>query len=415
MKKVYRGPMAWLKRLNYRRVEGRRMRREALEAQLENDATILESLSRLLELGLAEGPGVVTRRLGMLDERFGHLERQLTGLEEQLAGQAQQTSGLEEQLASQAQQTSGLEAQLAGQARQLSGLEEQLADQAQQVSGLLAQSADSFPAVATARPALLEPELEVLARLAPWLAPRVAIDVGAHHGKFTRVLLEAGFTVHAMEPNPEARAELDRRLGACAGLTIHAAAGGAEDGTADLRLVADANGFFPDPTLFASLAGLPLPDGLSPAGTVQVPLRRLDTLVREAGLASPSVVKIDAEGTDLDVLRGLGELRPALMQAEFWDEALPLSGPGARNQLPDLVTHARAHGAPFHLVIFRRWGDERPAFFTGWTESPERSWGDVFFFADRSLYERAREVVAGLLPEARFMPLPVKAPVALGR
>jgi len=383
MRKEYRGPLAWLRRWNHRRLEARRMRREALAAQLENDATILEALSRLLELAEAEALVEAARRLGAIDDRLGALDDRVG----EVAQRLEAVSG----------RRGAADLLLGEVVQRLDRLEGRLVD-------LLARRADPFPQVATARPALLEPELEVLAQLAPWLAPRVAIDVGAHHGKFTRLLLEAGFTVHAMEPNPEARAELERRLGDREGLTVHPAAAGAEDGTAELRLVADANGYFPDPSQFSSLAGLPLPDGLSHAGSVRVPVRRLDSLVREAGLPPPSVVKIDAEGIDLDVLRGLGELRPALVQAEFWDDALPLSGPGARNRLSDLVAHGRAHGAPWHLVIFRRWGDERPAYYTGWTESPERSWGNVYLFADRALFERAREVVAGLVPEARFMP-----------
>lgn len=371
MTKTYRGPLAWLRRWNHRRLESRRWRREALEALVADDVATLEALSRLLEQGRAEA--------AFRAEGHGEVVRRLDALASDIGGRLR-----------------AVEALAAAQAARLEGMEARR-------GGAEAVQADGFPLLTTGREGLLEPELEVLARLAPALAPRIAIDVGAHHGRFTRALLDLGFEVHALEPNPEARAELVRRLGDRPGFTAHAGAAGAEDGWAELGLVTDRSGHYADASQFASLAGLPLPVGLEKAGTVRVPVHRLDSLVGRIGMAAPSVVKVDAEGTDLDVLRGLGDLRPAVLLAEFWDVDLPFSAPGARNRLPDLVAHARSHGAPWHLVVFRRWGDARPAFYGGWAASPERSWGNVLFFADRSLYEQAREVLAGLLPEARFV------------
>ena len=138
-----------------------------------------------------------------------------------------------------------------------------------------------FPLIATAREGLLDPELEVLVHIAPHLSSRVAIDVGAHHGKFSAALLDLGFEVHALEPNPPALAELQHRLGGKPGMWIHPVAAGAEDGEATMGLVADSSGVYSDATQFASLSGLPLPEGLVSAGSVRVPLRRLDSLLAE--------------------------------------------------------------------------------------------------------------------------------------
>lgn len=342
------GPLAALRRWNRRRLEKRRWQRELLEALAEDDAAVLSALAQLLE-------------------------------EVRSSGTAQ------EALAKQVEAIADRQAALAA------GLEQR------------ASGGDGFPVIPTSREELLEPELSVLALLAPSLSPRLALDVGAHRGRFTRALLDLGFEVHALEPNPEVRAELLQRLEGRAGLTVHACAAGAEAGEGSLELVADPGGQFSDASLFSSLAGLPLAEGLVRAGSVAVPVRRLDALVRELGLPAPSLVKVDAEGTDLDVLRGLGDLWPPLLLAEFWDEALPFSAPGARNRLPDLVAHARGRGARFHLAIFRRWGDDRPAFFAGWATPPERSWGNVLFFTERALFEQARQHLAALIPEARFV------------
>jgi len=389
MSKNYTGPLAGLRRWNSRRLEKRRWQRALLEALAEDDAAIMAALSRLLE---REGPGNAAR-----PARQAEMERRLETLEEVAAD-------LGAHLAARFSELGGrIETSMADLSARLEG---RLAEPVRQLAVLNAKLADGFPLIATAREGLLEPELEVLSHLASGLAPKVALDVGAHHGRFTRVLLDLGFEVHALEPNPAARTELRRRLDGRPGLTVHAAAAGAEDGEASLRLVADPSGRYSDATQFASLAGLPLPAGLVEAGSVRVPVRRLDMLVKACGIAAPSVVKIDAEGYDLEVLRGLGDLRPAVLVVEFWDEALPFSAPGARNRLPDLVTHARAHGAPWHLVVFRRWGDDRPAFYAGWMNSPEQSWGNALFFTDRALFERARDHLSTILPEARFVAAP---------
>jgi hypothetical protein len=117
----------------------------------------------------------------------------------------------------------------------------------------------------------------------------------------------------------------------------------------------------------------------------------------------PSIIKVDAEGYDLEVLRGLGCLWPELLIVEFWDDELPFSSQGAKNRLVDLVAYARAQGVCHHVVVFRRWGDDRPAFFANYATSPERSWGNALFFKDAVLFESARQHLTTLLPEARFV------------
>jgi len=398
MKDRYRGPLGWLRRWNSARRAKRRWPREALAALVEDDGVIMEAMGKLVDQG------------AMLAEVASHLER----IQEAAEQHANRFSALDAEAKALGQALSRMAAAgasveaLGGRVDRLVAIVGQQTASLSELAGRLPPppslpGPDPFPTIVTARDALLEPELELIARLTPHLSPRVAVDVGAHHGRFTRALLDLGFEVHALEPNPTSRAELARRLEGRPGLTIYDAAAGSADAEAELALVADRSGRYSDETQFASLSGLPLPDGLVRAGTVRVPVRRLDALLRERGVRAPSLVKVDAEGMDLEVLRGLGELRPAMILAEFWDDALPFSAPGARNRLPDLVSHGQTHGAPWHLVVFRRWGDDRPAFYSGFASSPERSWGNVLQFADRTLFEKAREHLSTLLPEAHFV------------
>jgi FkbM family methyltransferase len=375
MTKEYRGPLAWFRRWNYQRVERRRWLRELFRAIPANDAALLEGMTRLLERGAEETSGRVAWQATAdqrLDTLAGQLETRLGALDEQL---------------------DALGVQLTASLRGIASAHDPVEKAA----------ADTFPVMPTARHMLLDPELDLLMGLAPWLSPRTAIDVGAHLGTFSEALLAVGFEVHALEPNPATFDELVRRLGSRPGFKAHQLAAGSSDGEADLRLVRDPTGNYIDPSQFASLSGLPPPPGLVSTGTVRVKVRRLDSLVRDLGISAPSFVKVDAEGTDLEVMRGLGALRPALLQVEFWDEELPFSAPGATNRVPDFVELARQYGMPWHLVVFRRWGDDRAAFYTGRSGSPERSWGNVYFFSDHSLYDRARKILEVTLPEARFV------------
>jgi FkbM family methyltransferase len=136
-------------------------------------------------------------------------------------------------------------------------------------------------------------------------------DVGAHVGFFTvlgaRLVGDQGH-VHAFEPVVANRARLSAAIekNGCGNVTIHDLALSSAPGEAVLHAH--------ESSAMWSLAG----DG---EDGVTVRCETLDSL----GLPRPDLVKIDAEGVELEVLRGGGELlstaRPALL-VEFTIEAL---------------------------------------------------------------------------------------------
>jgi FkbM family methyltransferase len=183
----------------------------------------------------------------------------------------------------------------------------------------------------------LEPgTLRVACALAPEGA--LAVDVGAHVGTFTVPLARrvgpAGLVV-AAEPTPRTAGALRRTL-ALNGLQdrveLHECAVGSGEGRARLHIAA----------VGSHNSLLPPPDELVGGTAVEVAVRTLDALV-PAGRAA-SVIKVDAEGMELDVLRGAGRVlaespRVALI-AEFGPSHLARAGIPVASWLDAF----RAHG-----------------------------------------------------------------------
>jgi FkbM family methyltransferase len=136
----------------------------------------------------------------------------------------------------------------------------------------------------------------------PWLRHcvprrgRLALDIGACHGHYTRLLARRFDRVHAFEPNPYLAPDLAEAAEG-GNVEVFELALGNVGGRRTLRI-------YDDPEL-ATLAVRPFegePAGVRQVGTVTVRQHRLDRL----GYANRPVdfVKIDTEGAELAVLQG---------------------------------------------------------------------------------------------------------------
>lgn len=118
------------------------------------------------------------------------------------------------------------------------------------------------------------------------------IDIGANIGAFTlQAVARSGVHVHAYEPHPRTAAVLRRNIvenGFASRVSIHEEAVGRGSGS----LVLQASG----PSLTSSAYTCPEPPG------VAVPCVGFDAVIERAGAIS--VVKIDAEGAEADILDG---------------------------------------------------------------------------------------------------------------
>jgi FkbM family methyltransferase len=142
-----------------------------------------------------------------------------------------------------------------------------------------------------------EPELRRLADFVP--SGRVAVDIGAWLGPWTRALARRATEVHAFEPQPGLACHLRSVVGA--NVTVHEQAVGERSEHRQLHVEAR-----PGRDALAHLAA----DGGHPT-EVEVAVRVEVVRLADLDLGDVGFIKIDAEGGELAVLRGA---EPLLMR-----------------------------------------------------------------------------------------------------
>ena len=138
----------------------------------------------------------------------------------------------------------------------------------------------------------LEPELALL----PYLLHKgeLTLDIGANRGIYTYKLRRLGVAVHAFEPNPSCASLLCAWGKNDTELTVHNIALSDCLGQAELQIPIDSAGIEHDAS--ASL----IPHQFPTSRAIAVTLRTLDSYE----FAKISLIKIDVEGAELDVLIG---------------------------------------------------------------------------------------------------------------
>jgi FkbM family methyltransferase len=203
------------------------------------------------------------------------------------------------------------------------------------------------PAVAAAPSA---PEPEPARKSLPALPPEptaVWIDVGAHFGEktFDHAERDPALRVYAFEPILPVAA---RRMGQLPNYVVLPMAVAEEDGCADFHLnsFAAASSLLPfnPPGLKQWVGG----EQLTVERTLCVPTIRLDTFLCLMGIARVDYLKIDAQGSDLAVIRSLGDRLADVreLSLEVQINPIPLYAGGSDKQ--DVIDYLLRKG--FRLV-----------------------------------------------------------------
>ena len=133
-------------------------------------------------------------------------------------------------------------------------------------------------------------------------SPRHILDVGANHGHWTRTAIryfpQSQYTL--VEPQDQLKTDIQDLLAAGHKINWINAGAGDTPGTFPFTISHrdDSSTFAIDPDQ-ARLAGRP---------QVMLPIRTLNEIVSSSGFPVPEMVKIDAEGLDLQVLAGASDL-----------------------------------------------------------------------------------------------------------
>jgi len=245
-------------------------------------------------------------------------------------------------------------------------------------------------------------ETGLLQHLYSWLPDATALDIGAHNGETTEHLLEAGYSVIAFEPFPASAAQVESRAKPGGSLRVFPCAVGKEDGTQNLFVASGDSGRRGDVSLFHTLAPHSTDPNLRFTESFPVTVRCLGSLVMSGEIPGRvGLLKIDTEGCDLDVIRGMGSLRASVVMAEFWDPEHEF-GKSGRGRLEDLVVEMKKRNYRWHLVIYHVDHKSVISYYQNRSDTVPGSWGNVIFFEDQGLLQESLRWVEDLLPPTRF-------------
>lgn len=170
----------------------------------------------------------------------------------------------------------------------------------------------------------------------------VALDIGANVGWYTTLLAEAvgcSGRVFAFEPNPAALRMVEAAAAAYPCCEVLPMAVGRECGTAELHIPLDG--------VFASLRDLTMATRKVTCETISI-----DTFLDRRGRPPVTFIKCDAEGAELDILRGavrtLADDRPPLLMFEISEFTASRFGYSPR-EIGEFIVRTNGTYTAFHI------------------------------------------------------------------
>jgi FkbM family methyltransferase len=234
-------------------------------------------------------------------------------------------------------------------------------------------------------------ELHLLSKLIAHLNRRSMVDIGAERGDLATEMLRAGIEeLHAFDPHPENAKALRDRFDADARVTVHEYAVSDGDGDAQLHVSSSPDG---EQLPFGhTLLERPDTDEIVWNDALTVTRRSLSSLVEAEEIpARVGILKIDTEGHDLAVVRGMGPLEADVVMVEHWTDLPHGLGPCPWTT-QEMVAALAARGfTHFAFVVHRgefvtlKWDDG---------EVERGAMGNLVFLHDRVLARLLPDVIA---------------------
>lgn len=206
----------------------------------------------------------------------------------------------------------------------------------------------------------------------------IVVDIGAECGSYSNMALSAGAgMVILFEYLPRHIEYLQRRFKGNNRIVIHPLAISDKSGSGILHGASDTEGKELD--FHHTLSDVGDPRALFRGDrNKKVKTASLGDLFHQ-GVVPKDIflLKIDTDGDDLAVLKGMGDLRPKIIMAKYWDTLPETSGKNPYT-LKDLADWASLNGYSKRLTIRRNDSLELVEADSIWSQAGD--WGSVFFF-----------------------------------
>lgn len=205
------------------------------------------------------------------------------------------------------------------------------------------------------------------------------VDIGVERGSFIDLAIKSGAgKVDGFEPLPRHLDNLRKKYEASNVVSINPYAVSNETGSAQFHVATDNDGNELD--YHHTLSDLGDSSTVNRSNTI---VEVKTCTLKDFFSGKPEQIdflKIDTDGHDLNVLHGLGSLRPTIIMAEYWNDLPETSGANSYT-LEDLVIWAESNGYPESVIVRRNGSIEVIERNMPWSISGD--WGNVFFVHQR--------------------------------
>lgn len=228
-----------------------------------------------------------------------------------------------------------------------------------------------------------ETEVECIRLLLPYLTHQNFLDIGAEKGVFAKILIAHGLTGVFFEPLPKHAKGL-RALAESTNCKFFDCAIDDHNHEAEFHIACNADNEALD--YFHSLQKLEHDHRVKHTKHIPVVCKTLNTLYSEGAIENQiGLVKIDTEGNDLNVLRGMDKISTEILMCEFF---MPGIYAGWEQGDPRLLLEEAKKLGFTHFVAIKRISTyelvslDNPHFF-------EKQWGNLIFLSD-SIFEKVQ-------------------------